>query len=36
MSQKVDKLEIACLKCNNWNGLIKDLKIHRLDQCTPF
>ncbi|CAD8132170.1 unnamed protein product [Paramecium pentaurelia] len=36
MAQTVEKLEIACLKCNNWNGQIKELKIHRFDQCTSF
>ncbi|CAD8136223.1 unnamed protein product [Paramecium octaurelia] len=34
MTQKVEKLDVSCLKCNKWFGKFKDLKKHRQYQCT--
>ncbi|CAK60515.1 unnamed protein product (macronuclear) [Paramecium tetraurelia] len=36
LAEKVSQLEVACLKCNKWTGLMKELKTHRFDQCTTY
>ncbi|CAD8142871.1 unnamed protein product [Paramecium octaurelia] len=36
LDEKISQLNVVCLKCNKWTGLMKDLKTHRFDQCTTY